>query len=225
MSEDEPTLDAAAAKREQRIKVAARRSALVLKSSLAQDPCAPELGMKLKLQCTVDASTGETVGTGLRMVLPDWDALALAATYARPFTLERDLIYGEKVANALTHFTSPGNNRDAVLQIVRMWKDMPIERVTFGSQLEGQESAQWSSGGVLGRKLLYSEIVHADDEHDFLKAFRQEDQRWALAAIVGDWLAVISHQEAWMHAIRPDLCPEVTPWAGDDQTIFHRLGA
>lgn len=180
--------------------------------------------MNLTLRWTVASATGEASAPEVHRVLPDWDSLVLGAVYARPFTLKGDPLHGESVANALVHFADPGIQRDAALQIVRMWKDMPFERVQYGRQREGDVAAEWTSGGVLGRKLLYSEIVHADDEYAFLERFRQDDQRWALASIVGDWLAVISHQEAWMHVIRPDLCPEVTPWAGNSQTIFHRLG-
>ncbi|HEX4813535.1 MAG TPA: hypothetical protein VFV66_12375 [Nonomuraea sp.] len=161
------------------------------------------------------------------MPAPDAEELAVAATLARPFSLQSEAIYGPEVAKSLVHFSASDEQREMCMQLARMWKRLPLQRMqTFASTSQGRPllpvSGVWD--GEIADRVLYAKLVHADDAGALLEHINDAQQQWSLAGIVGDWLAVIAHQQALLRWVRPDICALLTPWAGTPTTIFERLG-
>lgn len=195
--------------------------------ALAQDSDAPTVGTQWTMNLVVDRATGESRVEEFKHVLPDRSSLELAAMYARPFTLRNEAIYGPDIADSLLHFSVLEEQRRASEQLKRMWKEQPFNRSkTFAQKVDGTpllpQEGVWNS--EIGDRVLYSKLVHADDARALLSQIGDDHQLWSLASIVGDWLAIISHQQMILRWVRPDLCPELTPWAGGPRTIFDRLG-
>lgn len=158
---------------------------------------------------------------------PDADALTVLAVRARVFTLKTEQIQFEKVHASLRRFAEGGPWQRMVDQLVRLREDCGRPRLYFyAADLEtGDELIRdGTDSQAIGDRFLYSQIVHADDESDLLGHIDTDMQLWSLAGLVGDWVALIAHQEWLIHKVRPDLCPQPTGWAGDQKTIFRRLG-
>ena len=181
--------------------------------------------MGMNILFTVDNETGHA--TDIQMPAPGLDQLAFSVTLARPFTLAGEAIYGPNVSKSLVRFAQTAKQRTMAEQVGRMWRDQPFNRLTmFASKRTGEAMLppEGVSDGHVADRVLYSQLVHADDAREVLDHVDDDTQRWSLAGVVGDWLAVIAHQQAQIHWIRPDICPVVTPWAGSPETIFDRLG-
>jgi hypothetical protein len=154
--------------------------------------------------------------------------LAYAATLARTFTLEQEAIYGPDVARSLIHFANSNGKRVMCENVERLWGELPLNRMkTLAASLVdgtpvGPPDGVWD--GEIGDRVLYSQLLHADDAHAVLDHIDAARQQFSLAGIVGDWLAIIAYQQAQLHLVRPDICESLTPWAGTALTIFDRLG-
>lgn len=211
----------------ERLRRAQERSHDVLTSELAQAPDAPTLGMRLTINLVIDRATGSSYVEGPRHELPNRSFLELAAMYARPFTLRQEAIYGPEIADSLLHFSTLEDQYKASEQLRRMWKDQPFDRVqSFSQRVDGTpllpKAGVWN--GEIGDRVLYSKLVHADDARELLSQIDDDHQIWSLASMVGDWLAIIAHQQMILQWVRPDICPELTSWAGSSTTIFDRVG-
>lgn len=183
--------------------------------------------MQLTMDLLLERSTGNVSIKGLKHELPDRHSLELTAVYARPFTLKQEAIYGPDVASSLLHFAALDDQQRAVEQLKHLWNEQPFNRVQFFAQkADGTpllpEGGAWN--GQIGDRVLYSKLVHADDAREILSQVDDGHQLWSLASVVGDWLAIIAHQQAILQWVRPDICPELTAWAGSSTTIFDRLG-
>jgi hypothetical protein len=164
-----------------------------------------------------------------KVTLPaiDPESLAVAAMLARPFTLQRETIHGPKVSTSLVRFADTPEQVAMCEQVRRLWQELPFRRMkTFKGYTDGRpilpSEGVWDS--EVADRVLYSQLVHADDARDLLEHFDEAEQQWNLAGFVGDWLAVIAHQQALLHWVRPDLCASATPWSGTPETIFNRMG-
>lgn len=211
---------------EERLRRVVELTQRVLQCDMAQDPSSPTMGMMLYATMQLDRRTGERSLVGLRKGSTGRSALELAAVYARPFTLAREAVYGPAVAESISHFATIPEQQHAAAQIGDMWTKQPFPRAYLSKTVGGV--AVTPKGGVdtgtVADRVLYSRLVHADDASAVLKHVTDEDQMWSLAGLVGDWLALISHQEAFISWVRPDICPKTTTWAGNQTTIFKRLG-
>lgn len=209
-----------------RLRHALKRSDAVLSTRLAQDPLAPELGTLWHLTMQKTTTTGAMEVVALRRETVDRLLLEQAATYARVFTLKKEPIYGPKVARAITHFAVTEQQKLLSEQLGRMWEEQPFAR-TYMMKSNGGTPLTPPGGisdSIIGDRVLYSEIVHADEASSTLEHVSEEDREWALSGLVGDWVALVAHQQWLISSVRPDLCPAPTPWAGDHKTIFRRLG-
>jgi hypothetical protein len=159
---------------------------------------------------------------------PDTEQLAYAATLARPFTLERAVIYGPQVSESLLRFATSRGQRVMCKQVARIWEGLPLNRMKTlaASLVDGTpilpEEGVWD--GEVGDRVLYAELVQADDARTVLDHIDEAQQQFSLAGIVGDGLAIIAYQQALLHRVRPDVCESGTPWAGTPRTIFDRMG-
>ncbi|MGL5829042.1 MAG: hypothetical protein ACRC0L_05670 [Angustibacter sp.] len=202
----------------QRLHRAQERSAAVLSCAAAQDTLAPKLGTEFKV--VLAPMTGQAE-FAFDVIEPE--LLAYAATLARPFTLKREAIYGPSVAKSLLRFASTERQRDMSTQVCRMWEELPLRRMqTFSSTMPNPQEGVWD--WQVADRVLYSEVVHADDASEILDHVPAGIKQWAFAGFVGDWFAVIAHQQAILNWVRPDICSELTPWGGCQTTIFDRLG-
>lgn len=211
---------------EERLRRAVELTRRVLQCDMAQDPSAPDLGMMLYATMQLNRKTGETSVVNLRHDTADRAMLQLAAVYARPFTLNREAVYGPDVAKSIRHFASVPEQRRVASQIEDMWKKQPFNRIYTSKLINGVEvtPAGGLGNGTVADRFLYARLLHADDASEVLDHITEEDQMWSLAGLVGDWLALISHQEAFISWVRPDISPKLTSWSGDHTTIFKRLG-
>lgn len=210
---------------EQRLRRAAERCRRVLECKLAQDPSAPYLGTRFHVVLEQDLRTGEVRAVGVRHDEVDAEALEVAATRARVFTLRGEALYGPKVADSIARFSTLSKQVEMSHQLARLWSAPPLKRAYVMTAIRGEEVTP--VGGIdtgrIADRVLYSQSVHADEASDVLQHVDPDFQQWSLAGMVGDWLALTSHQEALISSVRPDICSEPTPWAGDSQTIFARL--
>lgn len=208
---------------EARLRRTQERSILVLSCKAAQNADAPTMGMTVNF--VIDQATG--LARKFLMPAPDPEELAVAAMLARPFTLAREAIYGPDVSRSLVTFAHTDEQRVMCTQVGGMWESLPRDRMTlFAAEPDG--SPILPEGGVgdgkVADRVLYSQLVHADDAGDLLSHIDSAAQQWSLAALVGDWLAIVAHQQTLLHWVRPDICERVTDWPGTSQTVFDRWG-
>lgn len=210
---------------DERIRRADERTGKALSSSLAQRPAVVKMGTTLRLDFILDHSTQERSGE-LSIELVDNEALAILATKLRPFVLERESIYYRGLIKGLRRFADTDQNKIQVEQLLELWDMCSRSRMTarVSSAKKGQLIPGGAGGYEIADRVLYSQIVHADDASDILEHISEEWQQWTLATLVGDWAATVAHQQYVMHCVRPDLVPELTKWAGDYLTIFRRFG-
>jgi hypothetical protein len=226
MKRKQPGLEDTDEGHSERLRRAVERSRAVLTDTLAQDPTAPEIGMKFHVSMQQDRANGQTSVVGVRYELADPSSVAIAAIRARPFTLKSEEIQGTKVAGSIDRFAKSHGQHAMAEQLGRMWAEQPFTRMKTLAAVGGHEVTPRGgvSDGTIADRVLYSQFVHADDASEVLEHIDEDQQLWSLAGMVGDWLALVSHQEYLISAVRPDLCSELTAWAGDGQTIFKRLG-
>lgn len=227
MSRKQPGLPDTDEGHSERLRRTAKRTQAVLNTGLAQNPLAPKLGMIWHLTMEENVMTGAAAVTKLWRAHVDRPLLDQAATLTRVFTLEREAIYGPKIAQSLTRFTVTDRQKFLADQIGRMWEAQPFPRTYMMKSIGG--TSVTPPGGIsdstIGDRVLYSELVHADDASSVLEHVSDEEREWSLSCLVGDRLALISHQEWLLSSVRPDICPSPTAWAGDHITIFRRLGS
>ena len=188
---------------------------------------APNLGMVFYLSVQENARTGGAAITGLRRDRVDRPLLDQAATLTRVFTLGQESIHGPKVAKSIAHFATTDHQKFLADQLGRMWVAQPFPRTYMSKSIGGNLVTPTGglSDSLIGDRVLYSDLVHADDASAVLEHIGEDEREWALSCLVGDRVALISHQEWLINAVRPDICPSPTPWAGDHITIFRRLGS
>lgn len=194
----------------------------VLACRAAQDPAAPTMGMTFTVLLDSAGVLRE-----LRWHKVDTEQVAVAAMLARPFSLKGETVHGAKVAASLRQFASTSEQVLMCEQLRRIWQMLPLKRMkTFKAYADGTQilprEGVWNSD--VADRVLYSQMVHADDARALLDHIDTEEQQWSLAGLVGDWLATIAHQQALLHWICPGVCASATPWAGTPMTIVDRLG-
>lgn len=113
-------------------------------------------------------------------------------------------------------------------QVDEIWSKQPFKRVYYmKATTEGENLLPKGGvdGGTVAQRLLYSEYGHLDDASEILDHVEDSAQLWNLAGMVADWMATLSYQERVMHLVAPEIVPQLTEWAGDQRTIFERMGA
>ncbi len=126
-----------------------------------------------------------------------------------------------------TRFSTAAPELTMSEQLKLLWMNCARPRmyVYVGRMTDGEELIPGGTNNAeIGDRVLYSQIAHADDATELLQHIDTDTQLWALASLVGDWVAVIAHQQAVMHMVRPDLCSEIVEWPGSPKTIFDRMG-
>lgn len=194
---------------------------MVLSAPLAQQREITDMGTEIKFRALGDGSFTEP-----EFPAPDQVHVAHLAMLARPFTLEREQIFFGHLASALLRFAQTDIQRLLAEQLRTLWAQVPITRTQHYVALDGVELLP---GGVtdaeVADRVLYSQLVHADDASEVLDHVQTPFQHWSLAGMVGDWVALVAHQQYVLKLVRPDLCTEFTAWAGSPRTIFERWGS
>lgn len=211
---------------EERIRQANVRTVALLGTVLAQDASILTMGTALNTTFQFSLATGENLGVEVSVPTIDRESLGYLATQIRPFQLEQEPINYEKVVEGLVRFAAPGLGQEIVGQLSPLWKLCARDRLSvFSASTEDGEQIPGGVGDTrVADRVLYSQIVHADDASELLDHVPLALQQWSLASFVGNWTAMLAHQQVVAHFVRPDLVPEVTAWAGDSSTIFKRLG-
>lgn len=211
---------------EDRIRRADARTVAALETSLAQDKSVLEMGMNLNVNLRFNRTTGEQLSPEIAVDLVDMERLGYLAAMLRPFQLSSEAIYFGDVIKGLRRFADTETKRLMVEQLPRLWEVCRRDRLT--TFVAHREHGELIPGGVgdatVADRVLYSQVVHADDATDILRHISTEWQQWSLAGLVGDWTAMAAHQQYVARLVRPDLIPELTNWAGDARTIFRRFG-
>lgn len=210
----------------ERLRRAVDRSRRVLGTKLAQYAIAPKLGTEIHLSIQLNARTSAQWISNVRRDHVDRALLDQAAALTRVFTLDKEEINGCKVAESILRFASSSDLRRYATQLGEMWKAQPFTRTFMMKELGGRQVTPPGgiSDSIIGDRVLYSDLVHADDSSDVLEHVSDEEKAWSLSGLVGDRMALIAHQEWLISCVRPDICEAPTPWAGDHTTIFRRLG-
>ncbi len=162
------------------------------------------------------------------MHISDLESVAYAAMLARPFTLRNEAIYGPDVSTSLLRFATNDEQRTMSAQLELLWTKLPGTRMhMFASRADGIPllPVEGVTDAVVADRVLYSQLAHADDASDLLEHISTTEQQWSLEGYVGDLLATAAHQQAVLRLVRPDLCEELSPWAGSPNTVFERMGA
>lgn len=222
MSRQPPPLPDTAEGHEERLRRADARIRRVLSARLAQDPVVLKMGTRI----TVRVSGPEA---GLTFVNVDVDPADLEhlTTLIRPCTLAREEVQAEKVTATLARFAVTQEHELYVDQLTGLRQMTGASRL-YLSKWDGRTGEEvipsWTSDSVVADRYTYSSLVHADDASALLDHVDVENQLWALAGFAGDWVAYLSHVQGVAHAIRPDLVPELTAWAGTPWSVFERHG-
>lgn len=211
---------------EQRIIRSNARIQQALETSLAQDSQVISMGTQIHLSLRIDSKTGKQLNSEIRLDEISPERLAYLAIKLRPFLLESEDIYYQDTIKALRRFAKNDQQMRFVEQLKPLWEACSRSRMfTFVANARGEELIPGGAGDAhIGDRVLYSQLIHADDESELLDHIGADWQQWSLAALVGDWTAMVAHQQHVMRLIRPDLIPERTAWAGNALTIFKRFG-
>lgn len=211
---------------EERIRRANTRTKNALQATLAQNGAVVKMGTTLRLDQRFDPESPEEAQMELSIGLVDREKLAYLATQLRPFVLAKEAIYYVDLVEGLRLFAGTESDRVMVEQLNTLWEKCSNSRMTVhvSNPREGQLIPGGAGSARIADRVLYSQVVHADDASDILDHMPDEWQQWSLSTLVGDWAAIAAHQQYVMHCVRPDLVPELTNWAGDYLTIFHRFG-
>lgn len=207
---------------EERLRRGQKRTEQVFEAPLALNPGVTTMGTSVQLRLA--AADGQVAS--LEMPAPDRAELGYLAMMARPFTLEREQIHFRRLVTSLMRFAASDFQRTMSDQVLRLWDTVPAARLYMHAATAGEELIQ---GGTTDRqvadRVLYSQLVHADDAESLLGHIDSQTQLWSLAGMVGDWVAIIAHQQLVLFTIRPDLCPVLVEWPGTPRTVFERFGA
>lgn len=210
-----------------RLEVAAERSRRALSTSLARDPRVENMGMQMGLDLKYDPDHGIRVIGMTHKDIPELDDLTAPITWARPFLLKKEAVYWENIVDALRKLSDGSAAAIEVEQVGQIWSKHPFKRVSYLKSTESGENILPEGGvdgGLVANRLLYSEIVHTDDSSEILDHIDNGAQMWNLAGMVADWLATLSYQERVIHMVAPEVIPKMTEWAGNQKTIFDRMG-
>lgn len=197
-----------------------------LETSLAQDPQVITMGTQVHVFMHVNKKKGKQVDCEIRLDEIDPEKLAFLAIKLRSFLLKSEDIYYNDTIKALCRFAKNDQQKRFIEQLKPLWKACSRSRMfTFAANAQGEELIPGGAGDAhIGDRVLYSQLIHADDESELLDHIGADWQQWSLAALVGDWTAMVAHQQHVMRLIRPDLIPKRTAWAGNALTIFKRFG-
>ena len=195
-------------------------------TSLARDPQVITMGTQVHVSMLVNKKTDKPVDSEIRLNEIDPEKLAFLAIKLRPLLLKSEDIYYNDTIKALCRFAKNDQQKRFVEQLKPLWEGCSRSRMfTFAANAQGEELIPGGAGDAhIGDRVLYSQLIHADDESELLVHIDAQWQQWSLAALVGDWTAMVAHQQHVMHQIRPDLVPKKTAWAGNALTIFERFG-
>ena len=200
----------------------------VLGTNLARDPRVERLGMQIGATILYDPEGGPRVaGMDLKDV-PESEDLLPAIAWARPFLLKTEPIYWVNVVSSLRGLAGDSPARVEVEQVADLWSRQPFKRVVYLKATESGENIlpkDGVDGGFVAERLLYSQFLHADDASDILDHIDDQAQLWNLAGMVADWIATLSYMERVIQMVAPEVASELTVWAGDQMTIFERMGA
>lgn len=193
----------------------------MLRTPLAQDPGVTTMGTQITFYLgTEDASL-----KSFEMPVPDRVQLGYLTTLARPFTLPSEEIHYKRIARSLLYFATTDVQYALSEQLVSIWDQIPVSRThLFAAQAGVELLPGGATDGQVADRVLYSQLVHADDARDLLQHVDTQSQQWSLAGMVGDWVAIIAHQQHVLRMVRPDLCPALTAWPGTPTTLFERWG-
>ena len=209
-----------------RIELAAKRCRSVLSSTLAQDPRCLKMGMRLTFSIVPDEGSKKfDIILTEDLNLPDFDAMDAAMIKFRPFTLKQENIYWERVLESLRRGTEDKKLRENIDQLQWFFQNVPFERFhIMAANIETGEDILplGVTNAVIGTRYLYSEVAHADDDEALLGNIDKPSQASSYACLVGDWIALAATLESVIHNIYPELCPELTSWAGDPMSINIR---
>jgi hypothetical protein len=188
------------------------------------------MGMSIKSAIQINFKTGEWSWAPFDFTseLPPRDSLDAALMQARPFFLEKEGIYWKYVMSALERRTKSEEYLAACRILRNLFSSAPFKRVEFfAANVESKKELlpPGVTNAVVGDRFVYSQVAHADDASDILDSIREPEQVWSYAGVVGDWVALISALETLIHLICPEICPQVTEWVGDSQSINLRSGA
>lgn len=210
---------------EERLRQANRRCEIVLSSTLAQSQDVLEAGSKIVVW--VDVNTREPGRIDFRPASVGIDAVAVAAAKARVFTLKSEDIHFSKIIAALRALSPDPRYGDILDGLQDRWERAPVDRsTTFVRNIDGTGlPASGVTDGRIANRVLYSEIVHADDAAAILDHISDEQKQWALTGMVVDWVCLVAQTQHLMHLIRPDVVPSLTSWTGTPTSLFERWGA
>jgi hypothetical protein len=215
----QPPLPDTDAGHEERLRRVQRRTVLVFATPLAQEAEVVTMGTQITARFNADGLAA------LETNVPDHVQLAYLATLARPFTLANEAIHYAQVARSLLHFAKDRPQIVMSEQLLRIWGMVPAARLTMFRADAGQELLPGgATDGQIADRVLYSQLVHADDSRALLDQVGEPMQQMALAGMVGDWVAIIAHQQYVLQLVRPDLVPELVTWPGTPKTVFERWG-
>lgn len=209
-----------------RIELAVKRCRKVLSSNLAQDSRCIKMGMELTVSivATEDPEKFNIIFPSSSN-LPDFDAMDAAVTKFRPFTLKQENIYWERVLESLRRGTEDKNLRENIDLLQWYFQNIPFTRFHFMAvNIETGEDILPSgvTNAVVGTRYLYSEVAHADDDEALLGNINKPGQVFSYACLVGDYIALTATLESVINNVYPELCPELTSWAGDPTSINIR---
>lgn len=211
-----------------RLRLASEWSQKVLSTSLARGEGVERMGMHLGANFEYHPEGGSRiVGMHLKDV-PTREELIPAIMWARPFVLKSESIYWKEVVRSLRGLVGNAPASVEVEQVEHIWSRQPFRRVVYLKATESGENLLPEGGvdgGHVAERLLYSQFVHADDASDILDHVDEDAQLWNLAGMVADWIATLSYQERVIQLVAPEVVPELTVWAGNQMTIFERMGA
>jgi hypothetical protein len=90
-------------------------------------------------------------------------------------------------------------------QPLRIRERAPAARLYMYVSHEGQDLLPGGAPDAqIADRVLYSQLVHAEDASELLDHVQAPLQQWALAGMVGDWVAIIAHQQDVLQLVRPD---------------------
>lgn len=220
MSRQPPPLPDTVAGHEERLRRANARIQRVLSARLAQKPVVLDMGTTFKVRVL-----GAQIDFSFVNADIDQADLEHLVTLIRPCTLTKEEVQAEKINESLGRFAVTRAHEVYVEQLPGLLKMTGGSRM-YLSKWNGATGEEvipsWTPDRVVADRYTYSELVHADDASALLDHVDDENQLWALAGFAGDWVAYLAHVQGVAHELRPDLVPELTPWAGTAWSVFER---
>lgn len=209
-----------------RIELAATRCKRVLTSTVAQDERCIRMGMQMKINMIPNEETGtNSIDLNFGSGLMDEELMEIALTRARPFMLGSENIYYVRVLESLRRGTQDKHLLEQCDNLQYAFEQVPFNRMQFfvaDTETHTKLIPDGVTNAVVADRYNYSELAHADDAEDVLKHIKQPMKLFSLASSVADHIAVLAALESLIHRIFPDVCPELTSWAGSPETVNLR---